>query len=172
MPSSPDRQLSLLAPPEKGAILSECLQYRYHLWRSWGDGGRCAFVCLNPSTADAERDDATLRRMVSFSKSWGMGRLDVVNLFAFRATRPSQCFRVDDPVGPRNDEFIEQVTRKADLVVVAWGANGTKKGRGLEVFQKLKGWGIVPHALRVLPGGHPEHPLYLPKDLRPFPFNL
>ena len=69
----------------KGAILSECQKYRYRLWRTWNDHlNSLAFVALNPSTADADIDDRTIRRMVGFAKSFGFDGIEVVNLFAFR----------------------------------------------------------------------------------------
>lgn len=155
---------------DRGAVLSACGAYRYRLWRAWGPGARCVFVCLNPSTADATQDDPTLRRMIEFARGWGFGRLDVVNLFAFRATKPAACFRAADPVGPENDQHIAEAVRGAERVVVAWGANGYVQGRGDAVLALLRREGAQPHALRLLRGGYPEHPLYLPGHLRPFPY--
>ncbi|TMF61888.1 MAG: DUF1643 domain-containing protein, partial [Chloroflexi bacterium] len=69
----------------RGATFSADRRYRYRLWRRW-DGARpvVAFVMLNPSTADARRDDPTIRRCIGFAKSWGFGGVEVVNLFAYR----------------------------------------------------------------------------------------
>jgi hypothetical protein len=63
-------------------------------------------IGLNPSTADAISDDATIRRCVGLAKREGCGRLVMLNLFAFRATTPADMFAADDPVGPRNDRVI------------------------------------------------------------------
>ncbi len=157
---------------DRGAVLSPCGAYRYRLWRRWGSGPRCTFVCLNPSTADAEKSDPTLRRMLAFTRDWGFEQLDVVNLFAFRATRPRDCFRAADPVGPENDQHITEATRDAALVVVAWGAQGCIQGRDRQVLELLRQAGVTPHALRLLRGGAPEHPLYLPSELKPVPFEV
>lgn len=40
--------------------------YRYVLWRQWAEGPRNAtFIMLNPSTANATEDDATIRRCMA-----------------------------------------------------------------------------------------------------------
>ena len=115
-------------------------QYRYLLWRYWGEAKRLVWVLLNPSTADARQDDPTIRRCVGFAKGWGYDGIQVVNLFAYRATDPRELKAVVDPVGPRNDEFIERAARGHEMVVVAWGANGGLHGRGATMLRHLQGW--------------------------------
>lgn len=147
----------------------EC--YRYWLTRRWGqsDDQIVNFVMMNPSVADASVDDPTIRRCIGFARSWGYGGLVVTNLFALRSTDPMELYHVDDPVGPLNDEYIARWAGGADLVVAAWGALGVMKGRSAEVLYDLRKRGIVPHAISMTKGGHPGHPLYLPKILRPVP---
>ena len=91
----------------KQAVLSDCGTYRYRLWRKWGCGSPLLFVMLNPSTADAEVDDATIRRCLGFADAHGFGELEVVNLYAYRATDPADLKRAGYPVGPDNDAHIE-----------------------------------------------------------------
>ncbi len=90
--------------------------YRYSLWREW-DSRRpiVAFVMLNPSTADAAKDDPTIRRCASFARSWGYGSLEVVNLFAYRASEPKRLRQTPDPIGPANDDYlVDAADRVAD----------------------------------------------------------
>lgn len=161
-----ERDTSLLG--DCGAAwFSQDRTYRYLLTRCWGDPARWAtFIMLNPSTADALADDPTIRRCISFAKREGCGGLQVVNLFALRATDPRQLTQCDDPVGPDNDQFI--TGRPGDpysaLVIVAWGAGGALLGRGDTVSCLLTAAGVKLHCLGVTAGGYPRHPLYVRAD--------
>ena len=55
--------------------------YRYSLTRIWDEAlPAIMFVLLNPSTADAQQLDPTLRRCVSFAKCEGSGGMVILNL--------------------------------------------------------------------------------------------
>lgn len=85
-----------------GAHFSRCRRYRYALWRQWQAAGpMLMLIGLNPSTADAERNDPTIRRCIGFAHDWGFGGVWVLNLFAWRATLPADLKAAADPVGPR-----------------------------------------------------------------------
>lgn len=146
------------------ATLSDCSVYRYDLTRRWGTGNRFAlWVMLNPSTADAEQDDPTIRRCIAFSKEWECDGLVVVNLFALRATDPKALYAHDEPVGPQNDAHIGDWLCDEDVaeVVAGWGAHGMLDSRGYGV------WLMACHARRVMTclgttkTGQPRHPLYV-----------
>lgn len=149
--------------PERGAVLSADRRYRYTLWRRWGDGKACMFVGLNPSTADADIDDPTIRRCVNFARAWGFDALVMTNLFAWRATDPRDMMAAVDPVGVDNDWWLQAASVGCGLTVAAWGAGGAYQGRGVEVRRMLR----EPHYLRLTKSGQPGHPLYLPAHLRP-----
>lgn len=151
---------------KKLAIISDCKTYRYSLVREWGNGPRVLWIMLNPSTADASIDDPTIRRCVGFSKSLGMGSLEVVNLFAFRATDPSDMATAKgsgiDIVGPDNDATIATAATRADTIVAAWGADKLAPFRSVNM-RKL----VAPNVLFTLgktKSGAPKHPLYLPSN--------
>ena len=110
----------LLANVIGGATFSRDRRYRYRLWRRW-DRSRAvvAFVMLNPSTADAMHDDPTIRRCVGFARAWGFGGVDVVNLFALRATDTRALRKAADPIGPANDRHLRRAVRSAGLIVLA-----------------------------------------------------
>jgi hypothetical protein len=162
------------------AVISDCGTYRYQLTRELGPQlggpvfGACVFVMLNPSTADAEQDDPTIRRCIGFARSMRMTCLRVVNLFAYRATDPARlrALSLEDAIGPENDEHIADACRLTHdgfgIVICAWGANETR-GRDREVLEIIRRQGVTPYALGVTKAGHPRHPLYLKKTAVPTP---
>ncbi|WP_198414927.1 MULTISPECIES: DUF1643 domain-containing protein [unclassified Cryobacterium] len=148
------------------AVLSDDELYRYSLLRVWDEElPTLVFVMLNPSTADAEVDDPTIRRCISFAKREGCGKLIVLNLYAFRATNPKALLTCADPVGDRNDSFLRaNIGARTEFgfpVVAAWGVNADP-ARVAEVIA------LVPDAkfvsLGVTKAGHPRHPLYVLGD--------
>lgn len=159
-------------PPARGTALFDARRhYRYVLARTWRpEGARVAFIMLNPSRADASRDDPTVRRCVGFARDWGFGGVDVVNLFAARTPRPALLRRRHRPVGPDNDRHLLRVCLAAGLVVAAWGVHGPWQGRDRAVLTLLAGAGIRPHCLGLTRDGHPRHPLYVPRKAQPVPF--
>jgi hypothetical protein len=144
--------------------------YRYRLWRTIADNvvtEPVLFVMLNPSTAVHDVPDPTITRCVGFAKRLGAGRLEVVNLFAFRATNPEQLGSfIGDVVGPENDEEIARAAKQARIVVCAWGAKIPKRpsanGRVSRVLELLREAGHpTVYCLGETKAGHPRHPLYL-----------
>jgi hypothetical protein len=120
-------------------------------------------VGLNPSTADENADDNTIRRCIGFARDWGFSRLLMVNVFAFRATRPVDLMKSDDPVGPENLEWITRARDASQLVLVAWGNHGKWRGRDQEVIGLLPG----AYSLGVTKSGAPRHPLYVRSAVKP-----
>lgn len=155
------------------AVLSPDGIYRYSLTREWLTHGnrnptRVLWIMLNPSTADAEVNDPTIRRCIRFSQDWGFSSLEVVNLFALRATDPKQLGSHPDPFGPDNAAHIGQGIVRADRIVAAWGAEAYKSGRRnvlVDVGKAL--WGRTVHCLGVTRSGAPRHPLYVPASVKP-----
>lgn len=151
-----------------GAEFSPCLKYRYELTRFWdGSNRHAAFVMLNPSTADANEDDPTIRKCVGFARRWGYGGIRVYNVYALRATDPNELKRSDNPIGPDNDSWIRRAASN-EIVVAAWGTFRVHPDRAQHVLGLLNGASV--HCLRVTKEGRPQHPLYLPNNARPIPY--
>jgi len=157
----------------KSALLSRCGKYRFELSRMWApEKPPFLFIMLNPSTADANEDDPTITRCINFVKSFGGGSLQVVNLFAFRATNPKELLKAEDPIGEWGDTYIleqaELTLERGGKIICAWGTGGVLNGRDQEVKELLKDYPL--YALAVTKGGHPNHPLYLKADRKPITF--
>ncbi len=142
-----------------GAIIEG--SYRYCLWRIWEPAQqRVLFIMLNPSTADQAQDDATIRRCINFARSWQAGSIEVVNLYAFRATDPATLAQAIDATGPENNAHIQRAAARAALIVCAWGAHQHAQEREREVIALLRNNNL--YCLGYTRGGHPRHPLYVP----------
>ena len=143
------------------ALISEDKLYRYQLLRVWDETlPRVLFVMLNPSTADATKDDPTIRRVISFAKSWGYGGVYVGNLFAFRSTDPKGLKYVKDPIGENNIQHIQAMVGLVDKIIYAWG-NNQKEPKWLSEMVP------TPYCIDISKKGVPKHPLYLKKDTHP-----
>ncbi len=148
----------------KEAEISSDGIYRYWLSRIWfPHKPYVCFVGLNPSIADADIDDPTIKKCVRYSLLWHYGGLVMVNLFAYRATKPRKMMTATSPVGPLNDEFIKRFSKDAGLTIMAWGNNGSHKNRNSEVIPLL----TEPYYLVLTNKEHPHHPLFLKYDMEP-----
>jgi hypothetical protein len=150
----------------RGALISECGRYRYRLWRLWDDlTPVMVWVMLNPSTADADVDDPTIRKCIGFAKQHHYGGIIVVNLFAWRATDPKELPTVTDPVGPENDQHILWAcTAPLMLSVVAgWGSMKWAQKRAARVKMLIQSQARRDvKCFKQSESGAPWHPLYLP----------
>ncbi|MCQ5657064.1 DUF1643 domain-containing protein [Escherichia coli] len=146
----------------KDAIFSLCGKYRYSLSRVWDDSKPYTlFIGLNPSYADAENDDRTLSRCISFAKNWSYGGVYMANLFAFVHTQRFEIMKAADPVGADNDSHLIRLIGNAGLIVAAWGNEGRYLKRSSVVRQLLPA-NTMCFALNAT--GEPKHPLYMKND--------
>lgn len=167
-------ELDAMATETSGAIFSDDGLYRYRLWRRWGHGRRLIWVMLNPSTADAHMDDPTIRRCVGYARREGFAGIEVLNLYALRATRPVHLLDHPDPEGPENTDHWDRVIDEygpATLAVAAWGSLDLRR---LPPSRALDAWSIASRGRWVCLGrtasGAPRHPLYVRADQAFEPF--
>jgi hypothetical protein len=170
-------QLSLTPPAITGdAWISEDKLYRYTLRRVWDENRPAVcFVALNPSTASADAEDATSRKFLGFAKRWGAGSYTTVNLFAYRATDPLTLLRVADAaadaIGPLNNNVIAEETRRARLVIAAWGSQSDRRLKRLIDERVETVLGVLKnrelHCLGTCKDGGPRHPLYVSYAVEP-----
>jgi hypothetical protein len=161
------------------AELSPCGRYRYWLSRcNETPSSSAIFILLNPSTADAQRDDPTLRRCMRFAGSWGCSRTVVLNLFALRSTNPAVLKTHPDPIGPLNDGRLVSILETEfnrrnvpePIVVCAWGNQGSLRNRANIVSAKLGPYSAK--CFGITNKGQPRHPLYVKSDTALLPFNM
>lgn len=157
------------------AIISPCGDYRYRLDRDGPGSGATAIIMVNPSTADGETDDHTIRKLRGFGEVHQWGRLIIGNLFAYRATDVKELARVADPVGPANDDHLAAILSDADRVICAWGPVSKQPRQ----YQGLRWRKFVRLANRPLYSigepakcGHPCHPLTLGYNRPILPWSL
>jgi len=152
---------------DRSAWLSECQKYRYTLARTWRKKGLLfAYFGINPSTADANIDDATVKKWIGFTERNGGRGFIVGNVFSYRATNVKELAKCHNPTGGMaNASHILTIIKKADVLVPCWG-NASKvpahlrhnisdlmsllieSGKPIKIFGKTK-------------SGDPRHPLML-----------
>lgn len=152
------------------ANISEDGVYRYSLERFWGKGSdfrTMVFCMLNPSTADAEKDDPTIRRCIGFAEREGRNKILVVNTLALRTYNPDLLYTHSNPMGPFNRFEIKKACREAashdNRIICAWG-NNCPRHVAQATYELILGMECVPYCLGTTKKGEPKHPLYLAGD--------
>lgn len=161
------------------AIISPCGQYRYRLEREVSmpfEGSKTfAYFGINPSTADAELDDATVRKWRGFTLRNAGHRFIVGNLFAFRSTDPKALTRQDDPFGLEWLSHMNAIIADADVLVPCWGSlvKMPKDLRGVpaQVLTTLMRSGKPVLHFGITSCGQPKHPLMLGYDTPLMPWS-
>lgn len=156
------------------AKISDCGRYRYWLSREWGPGPMLTFVMLNPSTADDQIDDPTIRRCIGFAKREGADGCDVVNLYGLRSTDPYALTVDADPIGPGNAEAVGAALIAAAVsgfpVVCGWGAyQAIGVAQVAKLVECARDCGVRLVCLGRTVKRAPRHPLYVRADT---PFEL
>lgn len=169
----------------KHAVVSTCENYRYLLRRQWGisndelpssdERKTLHIVMLNPSTADSEKDDPTIRKCVGFADRLGYNGIAVLNVFALRATHPEDLVKkAADRVGD-NYRFFASELSDAD-VLVGWGGWGRNKHLIASVdrarVEIRKAHPRKVFCLGMTETYMPRHPLMLPYTTEPQEFRL
>lgn len=151
---------------EYNTVLSKDRVYRYQLFREvtpnpddcpFSNNDYIMFIGLNPSVADEKKDDATIRICMKYAAMWGMQRLCMANLFAYRETNPKACFMARDPIGSSNNFHLYDLARGAGEIVCVWGRWGCMLDRDLKVINLLSEFPLS--VLKFNSDWTPHHPL-------------
>lgn len=151
------------------AVISPCGQYRYQLKRQLqGIGSRASVFMVNPSTADATDDDATIRKLIGFGQRLNWSSFTVGNIFAARATDVNDLRKIVDPFGPMVDGYNLATMIETDLTVVAWGAGGklplSLRGKYATIVQFAKMLNRDLYCWGFCQDGEPIHPVMIGYD--------
>lgn len=174
---------SLFDIGDRGATISADGLYRYDLWRRWDNGPLLGFIMLNPSTADADTDDKTIRRCIGFAKREGCAGIVVRNLYCYRTPKPAVLRQAErngiDVVGPDADNWLRSLADDrfgVKWIVAAWGSGIRSTGRRIETVKAMldsgRLWRLDPDDRDAINNWQAApHPLYLPTGtpLTPYP---
>ncbi len=158
--------------PYGSASFSEDLLHRYSLTREYAPllaqqrpRKHVTWIMLNPSRADGETDDMTIRKCSGFCARWGYHEFVVINLFALIATDPDELISAPDPVGIHNDSFVSAAIERAaagpdNLFIAAWGSfdHPLIMPRVLAVRGLVERAGLELQSLGCTRSGAPRHP--------------
>lgn len=161
----------------RSAVISKCGLYRWRLDRDTGIGGLVALLLgVNPSIADANIDDHTIRKDLGFARRLGWSHIIKGNLFAYRATDIAALRSLDlhTAVGPENDAYLIEMMKEADVVVAAWGPTAKLpshlRQRWRRVVSMAEHYKVDLQCFGTALDGQPRHTLMLPysTDLVPW----
>lgn len=142
---------------ESGAEFSECRKYRYSLHRIWNKNlPKAMCIGLNPSNANANKNDPTITLLIKVLSKLGYGGLYMTNLFAWISSKPQDLITCENPLG-NNDNVLKEIESICDEVIVCWGNFKQAENRIQEVlpnYPNAKCFGINQN-------GTPVHPLAL-----------
>ena len=153
----------------KEAIISDCGKYRYLLIRVWdGSLPLIGYIGLNPSTADENVNDATINRLITFTKSFGFGGFYVGNLVPIRTKSPKVLKQALSKYSQQelssmfqeNLAYLIVMRSRISFFVFCWGGNDFWEIIAAKKFVENK-FDKNCMCFGLTKKGHPKHPLYL-----------
>lgn len=169
-----------------GAMLAVNADHTVTFTMGGADLVRVVFLMINPSVADAFKPDRTVAKCIEFAKRWGAHITEVVNLFALISPYPTDldaAYKAAPELERRaavgmdidaNREILSACVG-AKRVIAAWGNNGTRWGRDIEIMHMMQRWNVPLECLGLTGEEHPLHPLargkmFIPLDREPMLF--
>lgn len=159
----------------KGAEFSPCGKYRYKLWRIWDTTlPKAMCIGLNPSTANADKNDATINNLIGMLTKLGYGGFYMMNLFAFISSNPKDLLTCSNPLGD-NENKLKEVEAICNDVILCWGNFKKAEERRIEVaanYPNAKCFGfnkngtpMHPRALTYIKGALESPELFMYKSM-------
>ena len=119
-----------------GSYHSKDGKHRYWLTRQWNEKPFALCIGLNPSTANALKDDPTIRLLKRLLKPLGFGGFYMVNLFSLISSKPEvlRDYRMEDIIF--DNQKIKDVAGWTTVTIFCWGAFEEAKPR-VEAMRKM-----------------------------------
>ena len=150
--------------------------YRWTLHRTWDQRPALMVVMFNPSTADAQQDDPTIRLLCQIAAHNGYGGIVVVNGIPLRSTPPAPAFAMLEwdkssdwssrDALQLNLSHIQTHAAQAGAVLLAWGALAFKTNSSADWFDYVREEiqaavkeGTPIYCLGKTKAGSPIHPM-------------
>lgn len=136
-----------------------------------GIEGKNPLICIgvNPSTAEPNNLDRTMKSVEKFSKKMGYDSYIMLNLYPQRATNPDELDKdINKKIVKENLKHIEKIFEKKNLTI--WSAWGTLINKRKYLKNCLEDIVLIAEKydckwISIGPlsknGSHPHHPLYL-----------
>lgn len=147
-----------------------------------GTNGLNPLICfgINPSTAEPEKLDNTLRSVERISHNNDFDSWIMLNIYPQRATNPNGIHKVfDSLIHEMNLQAIKGVLSKFDRPTIwaAWGTLIEKRPFLMKCLEDIQELTLIHNCRWITFGnqsvkGHPHHPLYLSSTTTPKPFKI
>lgn len=163
--TTPAGQQPVASEIKRGALISKCGRYRFTLSRFWRAGPHVLFLGINPSTADAQADDPTVRRWIHFAAAWGYAGFVAVNAIPLRSASPADARAWsagegwDAAAADQNSKILGEEAASAERAVVCFGNVDWAQGEISSALQRIEPHHPDLYCFGVTASGAPIHPM-------------
>lgn len=159
---------------ESVAVMANNNEYRFRLTRTWDSTKKIVGVLmLNPSKANSLKTDNTIMNLTNYLIDKNYGGVDIVNMYAFMATKPSELVHRNLAYESLNNDYILQVATEREILMIAWGSDVNKYvNRKKEIEQLLSPYVGKLRCFEDPSGKSPRHPLHLSSTWGLVPYNF
>ena len=142
-------------------VTSKCQKYQY--FRMFSINGEAkkplGIVGLNPSIIKNGKN-STVSILSQIALREGYDSLVITNLYGYITPNPKDLKTIEDPVGPENDMWIQDMVKTCDKVLCIWGNNPDKE-RVNKILPTIK---KKAYTIGLTKSGQPRHVLHTKKD--------
>ncbi|WP_397537184.1 DUF1643 domain-containing protein [Rummeliibacillus pycnus] len=141
-------------------MFDESKQHRLKLICTWDESlPVCLFILLNPNTVELENCDQTTDKCIKIASYNGYGSIVIVNLFSLRTPTSKKLLAVDVRSIPQNIEIVKQSIDETDMIIAAWGEEGTWFNANYPILKYMEDTGKKLYHLHTDSFGWPMHPI-------------